>query len=235
MILLHERRRLPELMDDPHLAPQAHAHALRGLERINWWSHSARILWPPIRRLLSASGGKTLRILDIASGAGDLPIGIWRKARAAGHDVEVEGWDIHAGAVAYARESALKRGATVRFLQRDALGVLDADRYDVVMCSLFLHHLSRDQAVELLCRMASWATRLVLVNDLRRSALGLVLAHAATRLLSSSEIVHTDGPRSVAAAFSLEEVRLLSREAGLETATIARRWPFRFLLSWERK
>jgi 2-polyprenyl-3-methyl-5-hydroxy-6-metoxy-1,4-benzoquinol methylase len=235
MILLHERRRLPELMDDPHLAPQAHAQALRGLERINWWSHSARILWPPIRRLLRARGGKTLRVLDIASGAGDLPIGLWRKARAAGHDVEVDGWDIHAGAIAYARESAHKKGASVRFLRRDALGVLDADRYDVVMCSLFLHHLSRDQAVELLRRMASWATRLVLVNDLRRSALGLVLAHAATRLLSSSEIVHTDGPRSVAAAFSLQEVRLLVREAGLETATIARRWPFRFLLSWERK
>jgi hypothetical protein len=103
------------------------------------------------------------------------------------------------------------------------------------MCSLFLHHLSRDQAVELLRRMASRATRLVLVNDLRRSALGLMLAHAATRVLSSSEIVHTDGPRSVAAAFSLEELRLLSRDAGLETATIARRWPFRFLLNWERK
>jgi 2-polyprenyl-3-methyl-5-hydroxy-6-metoxy-1,4-benzoquinol methylase len=235
MIILHERRRLPELMDNPHLAPQAHALALRGLERINWWSHSARILWPPIRGLLRASGGKTPRILDIASGAGDVPIAIWRKARAAGHDLEVQGWDIHAGAVAYASQSAHKKGASVRFLQRDALGALDADRYDVVMCSLFLHHLSRDQAVELLRRMASRATRLVLVNDLRRSALGLMLAHAATRVLSSSEIVHTDGPRSVAAAFSLEELRLLSRDAGLETATIARRWPFRFLLNWERK
>jgi 2-polyprenyl-3-methyl-5-hydroxy-6-metoxy-1,4-benzoquinol methylase len=235
MIILRERRRLPEFMDDPHLAPQAHAQALRGLERINWWSHSARILWPPIRRLLRASDGKTLRILDIASGAGDLPIGLWRKARVAGHDVEVEGWDIHAGAVAYARESAHRKGASVRFLQRDALGVLDADRYDVVMCSLFLHHLSRDQAVELLRRMGCWATRLVLVNDLRRSAFGLVLAHVATRVLSASEIVHTDGPRSVAAAFSLEEIRLLAREAGQEAATIARRWPFRFLLSWEHQ
>jgi 2-polyprenyl-3-methyl-5-hydroxy-6-metoxy-1,4-benzoquinol methylase len=235
MILLRNRRRLPELMDDPHLAPQAHAHALRGLERINWWSHSVRILWPPVRRLLHAPNGNTLRMLDIASGAGDIPIGLWRKARAIGRELDVEGWDIHPGAVAYARESARKKGANVRFLERDALGESDADRYDVVMCSLFLHHLPRDQAVELLRRLASWATRLVLVNDLRRSTPGLVLAHAATRLFSSSEIVHTDGPRSVAAAFALPELSLLAQEAGLETANIARRWPFRFLLSWERE
>src|SRR6516162_3826317 len=130
MIRLRERRRLPELMDNPHLAPQAHAQALRGLERINWWSHSVRILWPSVRLLLRASEGRTLRMLDIASGAGDIPIGLWQKAHALGHAVDVEGWDIHAGAVAYARESATKKGSSVRFLERDALGVPDADGYD---------------------------------------------------------------------------------------------------------
>ena len=179
-----------------------------------------------------ASGVGTLRVLDIASGAGDLPIALWLKAASGGHALDIEGWDIHPGAVAYARENAHKRAANVRFIQRDALEDSGTDSYDVVTCSLFLHHLSPDQAVELLRRMASRAKRLVLVNDLRRSACGLALAHLATRVLTSSEVVHTDGPRSVAAAFSVREAGLLAREAGLETATITRRWPFRFLLAW---
>jgi SAM-dependent methyltransferase len=233
MLFVPERRRMPELMDDPRIAPQAHAQALRGLERINWWSHSLRILWPPICRLLRANGGATLRVLDIATGAGDLPIGLWRKAISHGHALDVEGWDIHPGAISYARENAYKKRAPVRFVQRDALGDLGTESYDVAMCSLFLHHLSHDEAVELLRRMASWARRLVLVNDLRRSVFGLALAHLGTRVLTSSEVVRTDGPRSVAAAFSVGEVRLLAKEAGLQTATITRRWPFRFLLTWE--
>jgi hypothetical protein len=80
--------------------------------------------------------------------------------------------------------------------------------------------------------MAQSAGRLVLVNDLRRSVVGLLLAHVGARILSTSEVVHTDGPRSVRAAFTREEVEALAGKAGLQGAKIERRWPCRFLLTW---
>jgi hypothetical protein len=80
--------------------------------------------------------------------------------------------------------------------------------------------------------MAETAGRLVLVNDLNRSLTGLVLAHVATRLLTLSSVVHADGPRSVRAAFTPNEVRALAERAGLSGAVVARRWPCRWLLTW---
>jgi hypothetical protein len=106
--------------------------------------------------------------------------------------------------------------------------------YDIITSSLFIHHLDEDQVASLLRRMAAAAQRLVLINDLRRSSLGLMLAYGATRLLTASPVVHTDGPLSVAAAFTLAEMRQLAKWAGLEDFTVARRWPFRFLLTYRK-
>ncbi len=104
----------------------------------------------------------------------------------------------------------------------------------MVMCSLFLHHLDEEQARGLLQRMRQAARYLVLVNDLRRSLFGYALAYLGTRILSASHIVHVDGPLSVQAAFTIPEVRQLAKSAGMTEATVSRRWPCRFLLTWRR-
>jgi hypothetical protein len=63
----------------------------------------------------------------------------------------------------------------------------------------------------------------------------MLLACAGTRLLSRSPVVHVDGPRSVAAAFTPAEALDLAQRAGLTGATVVRRWPCRFLLTWRRE
>lgn len=223
-----------EEMDDPGLDPERHAHALRGLARINAWSGSARILWRGLAPLLRASPGAPLRILDVASGAGDVPIRLWQRARRAGLKVEIAGCDVSPTAVAFARQRAADVGAAVEFHVGDVLqGELPAG-YDVVTCSLFLHHLEDDEAVGLLRRAAAAARRLVLVNDLSRTRGGFLMAWLGTRLLSRSAVVHVDGPRSVERAFTVAEARDLAQRAGLTGATVARRWPCRWLLRWAR-
>ena len=106
--------------------------------------------------------------------------------------------------------------------------------YDVVISSLFFHHLDNHRAAALLRAMAAAANQLVLVNDLRRSVTGLILAHAAARLFTASDIVHSDAPRSVKAALTIFEMRDLAAAAGLDEAVVRRRWPWRFLLTWKR-
>ncbi|MFO8238760.1 MAG: hypothetical protein R6U00_11050, partial [Prochlorococcaceae cyanobacterium] len=130
----------------------------------------------------------------------------------------------------------------LRFFQADALAdpwpqgpeAASSEGYDVVLCSLFLHHLDGDEAERLLALMARRARRLVLVNDLIRSPLGFALAWGGTRLLSRSPVVHTDGPLSVRGAFRLAEVAAMAERAGLAGAELRRCWPERYLLSWRR-
>ena len=80
--------------------------------------------------------------------------------------------------------------------------------------------------------MKELASQRVLINDLRRTRAGYVLAWLGCRLLTRSPIVHVDGPLSVRAAFSLDEVRQLAEECGLSGATLTTHWPQRFLLDW---
>jgi hypothetical protein len=103
---------------------------------------------------------------------------------------------------------------------------------DILVCTLFLHHLDEEGAVALLGRMKAAARQLVLVSDLRRSRLGYVFAWAGCRLLSRSRVFHVDGARSVAAAFTTDEARRMAGSAGLEGARVTTHWPQRWLLTW---
>lgn len=231
---LATRNLQPELIDQPDLPTDRLQGALVGLERINLASGSARIVWAPIRKLAREAPDRPLRVLDVASGAGDVPIALWHKARKAGLSVTLHGCDINPRSIEFAKQRASHARADVEFFEHDALGAALPRTYDVVTCSLFLHHLTTEQAVELLRRMASAAARLVLVNDLIRGAAGYGLAWLGTRILSRSPVVHSDGPRSVEGAFTRSEAAELARRAGLANARVNSRWPCRYLLSWQR-
>jgi SAM-dependent methyltransferase len=229
------RLREPELMDQPGLEDRVHRAALAGLGRINRFSGSGRIVWKAVERLVATNASRTWRVLDLASGGGDVAIDVARRAARAGARVIVDGWDVSPFAVRYATARASERQIeNVQFYREDVLGGPLPEDYDVVMCSLFLHHLPEDVATALLSKMAAAAQRLVLVNDLCRSAFGYGLAWLGCRFLTRSPIVHVDGPRSVQSAFSLTEIREVARQGGLAGAVVERRWPCRFLLQWSR-
>jgi len=234
-VLLRQRLRQAEFIDQPDFAPDQHVQALRGLERINRWSRSAHMLWPGLRAASVAAAGRPLRVLDIATGAGDVPLQLWRKARQAGLAIELEGCDRSLVALEHARRRAAEQGAAVTFFPCDVLREPLPGTYDVIVSSLFLHHLAEGEALQLLRTMGQAARMGIMINDLRRSTGGWWLAYFGTRVLSASYAVHHDGPVSVAAAFTCSEALALARQAGLHGAYARRRWPFRFLLSWWRE
>jgi 2-polyprenyl-3-methyl-5-hydroxy-6-metoxy-1,4-benzoquinol methylase len=219
-------------MDQPGLDAAEHARALHGLSRINAVSGSAGILWPSLRDLARSAASDGIRVLDIATGAGDVPLRLWRKARRAGLRIRIAGCDRSPVAVETARRRAADAGADIDFFPLDLFAEpLPAD-FDAITCSLFLHHLHESQAVDLLRRLASATRRMVLINDLARGLLDYTLVWLATRVLSRSPVVHTDGPLSVRAAFTPNEAVALAWQAGMTGAMVERRWPCRFLLAW---
>lgn len=232
MGFLDERDRQPEIMDQPGLDISRHQHALRGLGRINFLSGSAGMLWRPLKKLLQGRS-QPLRVLDVASGGGDVTLGLWRKAQRAGLPMEIRGCDVSETALTFAREQAERAEANVEFFPHDALQG-ELPECDVAFSSLFLHHLDQDEAVAFLARLGRAAREMVLVNDLQRSRLGYFLAYWGTRLLSRSEVTHVDGPLSVQGAFTAKEAEQLANEAGLNEATATRHWPCRYLLMWRR-
>ncbi|MEA5390525.1 methyltransferase domain-containing protein [Cyanobium gracile UHCC 0139] len=222
-------------MDQDGIDAAAHEQALQGLRRINAISGAVGCLFTPVQALADALGrGQPLRILDVACGGGDNTIALAERCRRNGLAVQVDGCDRSEQAVAMASRHGAGTSVGSTFFQADVLvDPLPAD-YDVMVCSLFLHHLEEADAVELLRRLGQSCRHLLLVNDLIRSPLGYGLAWVGCRLLSRSPIVHFDGPVSVQVAFRMDEVGDLAARAGLGGARLRHHWPERFLLSWRR-
>jgi 2-polyprenyl-3-methyl-5-hydroxy-6-metoxy-1,4-benzoquinol methylase len=232
---IRERDQQPELMDQPGLDAEPHHQALRGLSRLNWLSCSDGILWHPLVRLAHQDRARPLRVLDIACGGGDVLLRLHRRARRAGLAIDFAGADVSDTALMFARRNAKSHDANMTFFRLDALSEPLPSDYDVITCSLFLHHLQADQAEDLLRNMAQAARSTVLVNDLIRSHLGYVLAYLGTRFFSLSAIVHQDGLQSVRAAFTIAEATQLADRAGLTNAEFSWHWPFRFRLQWTKR
>lgn len=222
----------PELMDDPSLDPSEHMRALTGLARLNRISRSANTLLEGVARILEGRTRATL--LDVATGSGDLAIELHRLAKHRGLDLTVHACDISDRALDRARRDAERDGADIRFFQHDAIRGEPLPESDIVTCSLFLHHLTRDEALTLLARMRHSARLGVVVNDLRRTRAGVALAYLASRLFTRSRVVHTDALKSARAAWTIEETLGLLAEANMHGTHITPRWPARFLATWNR-
>ncbi|MFP4145971.1 MAG: methyltransferase domain-containing protein [Phycisphaeraceae bacterium] len=230
-----DRHREPEVMDQPDLPEPEHVEALRGLARLNALSRSAQILWLPIRRQARRRrASRPLRLLDIACGGGDVPLRLWKLAQRQNLPLEIAGCDVSRTALKYAREQAEEAGAEINYFRCDVLSDEFTGRYDIVSCSLFLHHLGDRAAVSVLGRMAA-VGRTVLVSDLDRSRLGYLLALLGSRVATRSPVVHIDALRSVRAAYTPREVRHLAEHAGLRGVSVHRKFPCRMLLCWRRR
>lgn len=227
------RKRVPELMDDPNLDYHSHAQALRGLARLNAASFSHGSIWSEIEHE-ARRASQPLRILDVATGGGDIPIALYLRAKRLGLKVEIVGSDISANAISYAKNVALQRQAEVEFITLDVFkDNLPAD-FDIVMTSLFTHHLDPDDVVMLLAKMSRAARVKVLVNDLVRSEISYCSVWLATRILSRSAVVHYDGPVSVNASFTASELLEMAIRADIGSATIKSFPPCRQMLVWPR-
>ena len=225
---------VPELMDDAHLPLNAHEQALYGITRLNFWSRSYAGLWSALRDEAKRVAPRPLRVLDVATGSGDIPIHLAHRARRAGVHLSLAACDISATALETAQRRAEMNKVALELFQCDVVKEPIPQGYDAVITSLFLHHLSEPSALGLLQSMATAASRLVLVNDLQRGRLNLGLVTLASRLLSRSPIVHFDGPASVRAAFTIPEAKALAAKAGLINAVVVPHFPCRWLLTWRK-
>ena len=108
---LHRRQREPELMDQPGLDENCTATPCEVLQRINRISGTGGVVWSAIELALSAPS-RTWRVLDVASGGGDVAIDVARRAVQRKIDLGVDGCDVSPFAVDYATAQAAERASS---------------------------------------------------------------------------------------------------------------------------
>ena len=103
--------------------------------------------------------------------------------------------------------------------------------FDLIHCSLFLHHFQDDAVIELLRCFGRVARRQVIVCDLERHPLAYYFLPATKWLFHWHPITLHDGPVSVKAAFKASELREFASAAGLSNIHVSAHRPaFRLCL-----
>jgi len=201
----------PELMDRPQPVTPELVSDLRNLRQLNRHFGSYALTLHFLRRWIQR--GSDLRVLDLATGSGDIPRLVVDHARKVGAQARVEAIDQQRSTLEIARELSGDY-PEIEFIQGDIRSFGEEGQYDLVLCSLALHHFEDRAAVEVLERCRKLSRKFVLVSDLRRGWLASVGVHLLTTFIYREVMTRTDARLSAARAFSFREFRSLAERAG---------------------
>jgi 2-polyprenyl-3-methyl-5-hydroxy-6-metoxy-1,4-benzoquinol methylase len=200
----------PELMDRPQPVTAELVSDLRNLRQLNRYFGSYALTLHFLRRWIQP--GAQLRVLDLATGSGDIPRLVIDYARKVGATVTVEAIDQQDSTLEIARGLS---GAypEIDFKQGDVLFFGEDGQYDIVLCSLALHHFDEAAAIRLLERCRRLSRRFVLVSDLRRGLLATIGAYLLTAFIFRESMTRTDARLSAERAFAFREFGSLPERA----------------------
>jgi len=200
-----------ELMDRPQPVSAELESDLRNLRALNRYFGSYRLVRHFLRRWLKH--GDQRRVLDLATGSGDIPRLVVDFARNVGARVEVDAVDFQASTLAIARDLSAEY-PEVQYHCADVRQFGEEASYDIVFCSLALHHFIERDAVDLLHHCRSLSRANVLVADLRRGWFASIGVDLITRFIFREPMTRHDARVSIARSFSFRELHGLAHAAG---------------------
>ena len=224
---LTPRRRYDRELLDAHSDDDALVlRTVADIERSNVVFQGARAAVAELRRHFSELPRRAT-LLDVGTGAGDVPAAAVRAARANGITLTTIGLDAAAVLSSEAR-NALTFSVCGNGLQ---LPFADAS-VDLVMCSQTLHHFRGDEERALLREMNRVARVAVVVSDLRRSWIAAGGFWAASFPLRFHPVTRHDGMLSVLRGYTRRELADAVANAVGTRPRVHARIGFRLTTSW---
>lgn len=215
-----------ELLDDPAADPAIVVRSLEDIARANRWFGGAWAVRYGLARVLEGVPRGPLTLLDLGTGAGDLP---GAAVRWAGR----RGWRLVPIGLERSRvAAALARAAGCPCAVADAGAAPFGDKsVDLVLVSQVLHHLAPASAVRLLRDCDRLARVGVVAADLRRSRLAGPLFRMGGMVLRFDPVTLVDGVTSIRRGYEAAELRALLDRAGVR-GRVHRRPGYRLVATW---
>jgi 2-polyprenyl-3-methyl-5-hydroxy-6-metoxy-1,4-benzoquinol methylase len=200
-----------EMMDRPQPVSPELERDLERIRQLNRWFGSHRLISNFMRRWVKA--GARMRIVDLATGSGDIPRLIVDYARKIGTTIEIDALDRQPATLEIARKLSFAY-PEISYAETNILDWSPAGAYDIVLCTLTLHHFSDEDAVSVLQRCREASRDFVLVSDLRRGFLATIGVYLLTALIFREPMTRYDARLSAERAFSFSEMRKLALRSG---------------------
>lgn len=217
-----------EIMDDFTMEGVLFRDTLDKLEIINRFLGGNSVTINGLKKILkNQPKNKTITIVDLGCGNGDILRDISKFGRKNNYSFKLIGIDANLAATEYAKELS-KEYSELSFKTMDILSEdFKKQSYDVVLCTLFLHHFKNDELMSFLKTTTDKATIGVVVNDLHRHKLAYYLFKLIGFFIKN-KMVRQDGLTSVLRAFKREDLENIAKEMKVHFS-IQWKWAFRYL------
>lgn len=223
------RSKQAEIMDDLTLDGESMNQLLNDLSRVNKWLGGTRISIDGITKLLNArSKRETITILDVGCGDGEMLRECARYGDREGLTFQLIGVDANENIVNEAKERS-KGFQNISFIPMNVFSeeLVEID-FDIALCTLFLHHFTNTEIIQILNKLSIKSKIGVVVNDLQRSLLAFGLFKLFAIVFLKTPIARHDGLVSIARSFKRKELEQLIRSSTNDVTTIKWKWAFRY-------
>ena len=217
-----------EIMDDFTIEGALFRDTLDKLEIINRFLGGNSVTINGLKNLLkNQSKNKTITIVDLGCGNGDILRDVAKFGRKNNYSFNLIGIDANLAAIEYAKELS-KEYSELSFKTIDILSEdFKKQSYDVVLCTLFLHHFKNEELISFLKTTTNKATIGVVVNDLHRHKLAYYLFKLIGFFIKN-KMIREDGLTSILRAFKKKDLENISKQIKVYFS-IQWKWAFRYL------
>jgi hypothetical protein len=227
MINTKHRSNEIEIMDDLDIKGDLLINSLDQLATINKLLGGNKVTIDGLKQILEGQNkSKTISIVDLGCGNGDMLRQVARFGRKNGYNFQLLGIDANQATIDYANKLSTKF-PELTFIKEDVLSEeFKTHKYDIAMCTLFLHHFEDDIALDFVKTLVKNSTIGVLINDLHRHRMAYYLFKLVT-LGIKNKMTQKDGLTSITKAFKRKDFEKFAKEIEFNS-TITWRWAFRF-------
>jgi len=219
----------PEIMDDFSLKGEELKEALNKIASINQLLGGNQLTLKGFKKLLQKNTNTgPITVVDVGCGNGDM----LRKLAEFGlqHDLNLEliGIDANSYTVDYAIELSEKY-SNINFKCEDVFSEpFNELKYDIVLCTLTLHHFKNDEIVKLLTVFKNNSKIGFVINDLQRSGIAYRLFQSLCFVFGLNSMSKEDGLTSILRGFKKEELIAFSEKLQFKKYSIEWKWAFRY-------
>ena len=224
-----------EIMDDFSIAGPVLNDALDKLATINRLLGGNVVTLNGLKTLLkNQPKSKSITIIDLGCGGGDILRAIAKYGREEGFNFQLIGVDANKNTTDYAATLS-KEYVNISFVNVDVFSeAFKGIQYDIVLTTLFLHHFKEVELIKLLNQLLKTATIGMVVNDLHRNAWAYYLFKFITIPVKNKMIIE-DGLTSVLRGFKRNELVDLSKQLNI-IYQLNWKWAFRYQwILWSSK
>lgn len=218
-------------MDDLQCRGEVVNQTLRELDFINRWLGGNQVTLSALKKLwLSIPSKKEITIVDLGCGSGEMLRMIAALAAKEKRRVILIGIDANENIIEYARNHSLN----FENISFQSINVFSTEfqllKFDIVLATLFFHHFSDAQLVQLFSSLRKQTSTGIIVNDIHRHPLAYYSIKWLTAVFSKSKMVKYDAPLSVRRAFHKKDLKEILKEAKIQKYGLRWRWAFRWRL-----